>query len=170
MTTDMINHIKGTFQGLGEYFTLKLYPSYMLPIAVYLFGADNLFIVKAILALIIMDGITGIFAAYKVGDEIRSSRAVRSAYKLAIYGLLLSASHLAGVVTFDTNFVVIIMSTFLALTELISIIENAGRMGFAIPKKLLNQLQEWRDSGEQRVGLPTRRADEVVIPADNPPE
>ena len=34
---------------------------------------------------------------------------------------------------------------FLTLTELISIIENTGKMGYAIPKKLLLKLKSIRD-------------------------
>lgn len=36
------------------------------------------------------------------------------------------------------------MVGFIAVTEFISILENMGRMGFVIPKKLLNQLQDFQ--------------------------
>ncbi len=34
---------------------------------------------------------------------------------------------------------------FLCLTELISVLENTGKMGYAIPAQLLNKLKSWRD-------------------------
>ncbi len=163
--------VKGVMVGVGEYFSVKFYPSVIIPAFSFLFGVGNEKIMLALLVLVVMDFITGIASAKKAGVPIESRRAVKSAYKVAIYGLLVSAGHLTdGVVPF-TAYIVEAITTFLALTELISIIENVGKMGFAVPAQLLNQLQKWRDVevevvaiDDRRVGDPTRREEEIVIP------
>ena len=38
------------------------------------------------------------------------------------------------------------MVAFVGITEFISILENIGRLGYQTPKKLLNQLKEYRDN------------------------
>lgn len=96
----------------------------------------------ALLLLIIFDAITAIAVAYKTGKEIKSSKILRTAIKIAVYFLLISSGKLAET---SAPILTIIDETilgFLAITELISILENAGKMGYAIPQRLLNKLQE----------------------------
>lgn len=133
--------------GLKEYFDLKIFPSIILPTFGFFFGLGSEKIMLALTCLIIMDFITGLLAAKKTGEPIQSRNAVKSAYKLAVYGLLVSAGHLTESIVPGTTYIEEAVMTFLALTELISLIENVGKMGYAIPQRLLNQLQSWRDSG-----------------------
>lgn len=155
--------IKGIASGIAEYFCMKLYPSVLLPGFGFLFGFGSEKIMLALFCLIAMDFVTGIVSAKKSGMPIESRRAVKSAYKVAIYGLLVSAGHLTeGVVPF-TAYIEEAVTTFLALTELISIVENAGKMGFAVPQRLLNQLQVWRDGANRAVGLDIRSEEDALI-------
>lgn len=131
--------------GIGELFFIKLLPSYFIPAYITLFGLESEKIIQALLILVIIDFITGVSSAYTTGEHIKSRTAVRSAFKIAVYGLLVSAGHLTEQITPFSTFLEEAVTTFLALTELISIIENIGKMGFAIPKKLLNQLHKIRD-------------------------
>ncbi len=159
--------LKNLATGIWEYFTLKFVSSIIIPFAAFLFGADSYQIMLALLVLCVIDFITGISSAKISGEPIKSRRAVRSAFKVAVYGLLVSAGHLTEGVIPGNFFIEEAVTTFLALTELISIVENIGKMGFAVPQKLLNQLQSWRDGNtpveDLRVGPPTRRADEIVV-------
>ncbi len=162
-----IEIIRGLIVGVGEYFSIKFVPSLVIPGFGFLFGVGSEKIMLALLVLVMMDFITGIASAKRAGVPIESRRAVKSAYKVAIYGLLVSAGHLTEGIVPLTTYIEEAVTTFLALTELISIIENAGRMGFAIPAKLLNQLQIWRDGDpieDRRTGPETRRGEEIVIP------
>lgn len=155
--------VMGIVDGVRDYFQFKLLPSFFIPAFAFLFGLGSEKIMVGLMTLVIFDFITGIVAAKKSGTPIESRIAVKSAYKLAIYGLLVSAGHLTEMIVPLTTYIEDAVTTFLALTELISIIENAGKMGFAVPSRLINQLQVWRD-GERRIGPDTRRDDEVVIP------
>lgn len=98
----------------------------------------------AVLLLIIFDFITGIIAAKLSGDEIKSKKIFRSALKVMFYFMLISGGHLTEKAVGINLFLDETMIAFLATTELISVLENIGRMGFAVPKKLLNKLEDFR--------------------------
>lgn len=164
---DTIAITQGLILGIGEYFSVKFIPSFIIPAFGFLFGFESQSIMLGLFVLVVIDFITGIGSAKVSGIPIKSRNAVKSAYKVAIYGLLVSAGHITEQIVPLTTFIEEAVTTFLALTELISIIENAGKMGFAIPRKLLNQLHVWRDDEvdmDRRDGPDTRREDEIVIP------
>lgn len=167
---DTVAIIKGLIVGASEYFSLKIVPSFVLPGFGFFFGFGSEKIMLALTCLIIMDFVTGILSAKKIGEPIQSRNAVKSAYKLAVYGLLVSAGHLTEVIVPGTTYIEEAVMTFLALTELISLIENVGKMGYAVPQKLLNQLHRWREDDspieDRRVGPATRRVEEIVIPKE----
>lgn len=143
--SDFFTITKNIFSGIGEFFAMKFVPSFLIPLFGILFGFENTNILQALLVLVVIDFITGIASAYVSNEPIKSRSAVRSAFKITVYGLLIAAGHLTEQITPGTTFIEEAVSTFLALTELISIIENIGKMGFAIPRKLLNQLHKLRD-------------------------
>ncbi len=136
---------KGVFTGIQDFFVVKLLPTILVPLYGMLFGFETENILQALLFLVVIDFITGIVSAHVSGEPIKSRSAVRSAFKIAVYGLLVSAGHLTEQITPGGTFIEEAVTTFLALTELISIVENVGKMGFAIPRKLLNQLHKLRD-------------------------
>lgn len=117
-------------------------------VGVLSFFYDNVYqdAMLAIFFLLIFDFITGVVAGKKLKKQIKSGKVFRTAQKMAIYFLLISAGYLAETATH--RMVPVIdegIMGFLALTELISIIENVGFMGYAIPKKLLNQLTKLKN-------------------------
>lgn len=137
--------VSDLFTGIGKFFVLKFWPSVVVPALGFLFGMENTLILQSLLVLVVFDFITGIIAARQSGEQIKSKSAVRSAFKVAVYGLLVSAAHLTEAITPIATFIEEAVITFLALTEMISIIENVGKMGYAIPKRLLKKLQNLRD-------------------------
>ena len=100
----------------------------------------------ALLFLIIIDWITGIVAARVSGEVVKSSKILRTPIKIAIYFMLITTARLSEYSLPDViGYLDETVIAFLALTEMISVIENAGKMGYAIPKQLLNKLKSWRD-------------------------
>jgi len=156
MIREVYISIKSIFEGLLDTFTVKLVPAVLIPTGGFLFGFENLLSLQALLVLVALDFITGLCSAKISREEIQSKKAVKSAFKVAIYGLLVSAAHLTETIAPGTTFMVETMATFLALTELISILENVGKMGFAIPKRLLNKLHEWRDDEDPTLSNKTK--------------
>lgn len=111
----------------------------------YLIGADNKASMAALLVLIGFDLATAIMAKFKIGEEIESRKILKTATKTVAYALMASGAHLAEKIVPGPTFLDSAVISFLALTELISIIENVGKMGYAIPQKLLNKIVEIRD-------------------------
>jgi phage-related holin len=141
--------------------------SYLLGTLAYLIGADNFGAIMGITVLITIDLITAIMAEYKNGNPIESRKMMKTATKLVVYTLFLAAIHLTEGIVPGTTFLDEMVLAFLALTEAISVMENIGRMGYAVPLKLLNQLREMRNNeGDRRTGPMTRREDEIVIPTN----
>lgn len=103
--------------------------------------------IVAVLALVVMDFITGITAAKMSGDFIKSSRAFRSAIKTFMYLLMISAAYFTEIAfPLASQFADETVIAFLAITELISIMENLGKMGYGIPIKMLNRLKKIKDN------------------------
>lgn len=119
--------------------------AYLLGILTYLIGGENFASGIAIIVLISIDLITALMAQYKIGEPIESRKILKTVTKLAVYGLFLSAIHLTEIVLPGTTFLDGAALAFLALTEAVSVMENIGNMGYAVPLKLLNRLRELKD-------------------------
>lgn len=99
--------------------------------------------------LTIMDFITAIMREYKLKHPIQSRKIVKTAVKLFVYGIMISSSYITEVVIGIKAFnvpITEIMAIFIAVTELVSILENVGDMGYVVPKKLLGRLKDFRDT------------------------
>ena len=90
-----------------------------------------------------MDFFSAILAAYKKGKPIRSSKVFNTAMKIAVYFSLVSAGFIAEK-AIPIGIIDDILIGFLVVTELISILENAGQAGYAIPTGLLNTLKDFK--------------------------
>lgn len=95
----------------------------------------------AIVMLIIIDTALGVVATYYEKQIISQSRFVNLLYKAIIYLTSISAGYFADL-TIPFDFIQATMIAFVGVTEFISILENIGRLGYATPKKLLNDLRE----------------------------
>lgn len=98
----------------------------------------------ALFVLIIIDVVTALYRAHMTEFEIQSRKFMRTAFKIVIYFLLISAGHMADITLFGMRFVEGGLIGFLGATEMISILENFGQAGHAVPQKILNQLEEYR--------------------------
>jgi len=147
MKDENISYLWGLFGKICQDVVVKCAATFLLVISN--FFIDDL-LTKAMLALlflIVFDSLTGVLAAKKEGDKIRSAKLVRTAVKISIYFILITSARIAEYsVPAGISYIDEIVLAFLTLTELISVMENVGRMGFAIPKKLLVKLISIRDS------------------------
>lgn len=143
---EFLNNTKFAISGVLKYFDIKSAFSFLISAAIYLVGADQLSAINMLLLLIVIDFITGLSSSKVKGEVITSKKASRTAIKFVVYLMLVSSAHLAEVILPGDSFFETVVISFLALTEFISILENIGKMGYAVPLKLLNKLQELRDS------------------------
>ena len=97
---------------------------------------EALFVIGALIAI---DTVTGAAKAWKKGT-MSSSGFFRSVVKLLVYFLLMATAGLVDKVM-PIPFASVIMDTFLAATEAISIMENLSALGFAVPVHLIKRLK-----------------------------
>ncbi len=110
------------------------------------FGNVKEEILLSIGILIVLDTITAIISTRKTGEPISSRKFLNSVTKMFIYAVMIAGASLAENVIGLEVFITEIMTGFLAITELISILENVGRAGYVVPQKLLNTLEELKES------------------------
>lgn len=106
------------------------------------FGDISRPLLVAIFMLILFDFITGIWAAKITGESIKSSKIFRTAWKFVLYFMVVSAGYFAELVIGMELYIAKTIMIFLALTELISILENAEKGGYNMPTQLYNKLKE----------------------------
>lgn len=104
----------------------------------WIFGG-NVEGLAAVTALIFIDTISGAFKAHKAG-KLSSHGFFRFALKCTVYLLLIATAALVDK-TLPMGFASVIMITFLAATEAISIMENMQALGFAVPTLLVSRLK-----------------------------
>lgn len=138
-------HVRDIVYAMFVNFPLKAIVSTVLVMFEFLFGTENQMIGAALVVLIMMDFLTAFALAKHLGNPVTSRKAVKSAFKVGMYGLLFSAGHMTDLILLNAHIFDRGVAAFLAVTEMISIIENTGRMGYAIPQKLLAKLQQIRD-------------------------
>lgn len=146
MKEDNIKYIITMFGNMCKDTAIKCIATGTLVVTEFFVDAMLTKAIVAIFFLILFDWITGIFAAKVSGDVIKSSKIIRTPIKIVVYFMLITGARIAEyslpeIVGFLDDTVI----AFLALTELISVLENTGKMGYAIPKKLLQKLIYWRD-------------------------
>lgn len=110
----------------------------------FFFGDIEQQIISAVIVLALFDMITGVFAEVKSGKSVESKKLFKTAIKLFVYMLMISSGHLVETAIGYELKVDEVITAIIAVTEIISILENASRMGYAIPKKLLNQLKDFK--------------------------
>ena len=128
------------FQRIFSYGTLKLLGGVFVIILHFFFDAVNASAMLAVFALILMDTATGLLAAYRTKTPIVSYKILRTAIKIAVYFLLISAGYLAES-TLPIKFIDETIIGALAVTEFFSILENSARAGYSVAGKLIDKLK-----------------------------
>jgi phage-related holin len=140
-----IEHIKEVLTGFANCINIKLVMSYFVVVFGFLFNINSWEFLASVLILICFDFISAIAVAKATGELIESRKCVRSAFKMIIYGIIISSAHLVdkclGISTWSLSAEYISLG-FLASTEFISILENFGKAGYSTPKKLLNNFKK----------------------------
>lgn len=110
----------------------------------FLFGsADGLII--ALVVLIVMDYISGVIAAV-VEKRLSSEIGAKGIAKKVFMLLIVAVANIVDInVIGEGNVLRAVTVVFYIANECISLIENAGRLGVPVPKKLLDVLAQLRD-------------------------
>ena len=110
----------------------------------FLFG-DMEGLMVALIALIILDYISGIIAA-AVEKRLSSEVGAKGIAKKIFMLLIVALANIVDInVIGDGHVLKTVTVVFYICNECISLIENAGRIGVPVPKKLLDVLEQLRD-------------------------
>lgn len=97
----------------------------------------------ALLSIIIIDMFTALIACYQKDIPVESRKMFKTAVKIVVYFMLVSAGHLVEYVIPVPKIDDAVIA-FLGVTELISVLENFSRAGYQVPKQLLSQLKKFK--------------------------
>ena len=110
----------------------------------FLFG-DMEGLMVALIALIIIDYISGVIAA-AVEKRLSSEVGAKGIAKKIFMLLIVALANIVDInVIGDGHVLKTVTVVFYICNECISLIENAGRIGVPVPKKLLDVLEQLRD-------------------------
>lgn len=146
MATNFMEHTSYIAQIMQKIFfawQTKIVSGIGLTILSFMFDALQRDALLALLILIIIDFFSALLAAYNTDEAIRSAKIFRTALKIVVYFLLVSAGFLAER-AIPLGIIDEIILGFLVATELISVLENAARAGYAVPTGLLNTLKDFK--------------------------
>lgn len=148
-----INSLQETWEYLKYILAIALHPSGLKLIGAGLFLIFSFFFdinhstsLLSLFMLILLDFISGVASAKYLGEPIRSSKVKHTAIKLTAYFAVIAGAHLAesglspSLAILDET-----VLAFFLITELVSLLENVGRLGVQTPKKILNQLIETKN-------------------------
>ena len=114
----------------------------------FLFG-DMEGMLIALIALIILDYISGVIAA-AVEKRLSSAVGAKGIAKKIFMLLIVALANIVDInVIGDGHVLKTVTIVFYICNECISLIENAGRIGVPVPKKLLDVLEQLRDKDDK---------------------
>ena len=111
----------------------------------FVFGdMDGIFI--ALIALIILDYISGVIAAI-IEQKLSSAVGAKGIAKKLFMLLIVAVANIVDINVIGEGHVLRTVTTiFYIANECISLIENAGRIGVPVPKKLIDVLEQLKDN------------------------
>lgn len=116
----------------------------------FVYGApDTIFYV--LIALIVVDYLSGVVAAiieHKLSSAVGFVGILRKSVILAVIAVGAMCDKLTGAGSTFRNMV----CAFYIANEALSIVENAGRIGLPVPKKLLDVIETIKQGGEKNDG------------------
>lgn len=154
MKPEHVEYIPYIYAKMTAYLDLKILLGLVWSSLVYLFDSGQAEAMVALFLLTLVDWIFGVAASKRSGEKITSAKFIRTPIKIAVYFALIACSRISeyalpGVIGFIDE----TMVAGLVITELLSVFEKSGKLGFVIPQRLLNQLEDLRDGKDETLSV-----------------
>lgn len=120
--------------------------SVVLTTFVYLVGGIDV-AMKSLLIVIVIDYITGVMSAI-YNRKLNSTIGLKGILKKFSYLIIVSLSVILDRIVGDTGAIRTLIIYFFVANDGISIVENIGKMGVPLPKKLTEVLEQLRNKGD----------------------
>lgn len=139
---DTINYILYLGTRVKDFFELKVVLGIVIAVTGFLFDPTHYMAMLSVFVLICVDFVFGVAASRKIAEPVRSAKVRRTAVKITVYFVLIACARLTEY-TLPMSFLDESIIGFLAATELLSILENAGRLGYVVPSQLVKILGDY---------------------------
>lgn len=129
-------------------FVFKCFVSLFYALFTFGFSQANYIGMMGVFSLMFFHWFTGIVRAFKDGEIIRPTRWWKMFLRGMIYTILIACAHITEISVFhigESFFLDEMVIGFLAFTEFASVVQNCARMGFALPKRLLNRIHDMEE-------------------------
>lgn len=123
-------------------YTINGVISTILTSLVYLLGGLDVAL-KTLLIIIILDYITGVLSAI-YNKKLNSRIGLKGIIKKFCYLIIVALSVIIDNITGQSGIIRSLVIYFLVANDGLSIIENVGKMGVKLPKKLIESLEQLR--------------------------
>ena len=124
--------------------------SVILTTFVYLVGGIDI-AMKSLLIVIVIDYVTGVISAI-YNKKLNSNIGLKGILKKFSYLIIVSLSVILDRIVGDTGAIRTLVIYFFVANDGISIVENIGKMGVPLPKKLTEVLEQLRSKGDEESG------------------
>jgi len=117
-------------------------------VVTYVFGGADKWLL-GLLIVVVLDYISGIIAA-ALSHELSSRKGFAGILKKVLIFCIVAVSHVVDSATGAGGVLRALTVGFLLANECISVLENAGRCGIPLPKKLIAVLEQLRDTNDKK--------------------
>jgi toxin secretion/phage lysis holin len=114
----------------------------------FMFGGWSV-LLKALLFFVVLDYITGLTAGYFEG-KLSSKTGMKGIAKKVLIFIIVTIAHQVDLVMGDGHFFRDATVLFYITNELISILENSGRIGLPVPSVIRKAVEVLKDKGDKR--------------------
>ena len=127
--------------------TLNNIMSVILTTFIYLLGGVDVAL-QCLLVMIILDYISGIVSAI-YNKNLDSKIGLKGILKKFMYLVIVCVSVIIDKIVGNTGVVRTLVIYFFVANDGLSIIENMGKMGISLPKKLIDTLNQLKNKGDE---------------------
>ncbi|MCG3087457.1 phage holin family protein [Sporosarcina cyprini] len=132
---------------------LKVIPAFFSGILTFLFGGWNAML-AILLTLVVIDFITGMVASALAG-RLRSHVGMLGIARKVLIFIMVTVAHLIDLILSESGIqsseaVMTMVIVFYSINEILSITENAGRIGLPIPEAVKNAVEILRNKRDRK--------------------
>ncbi|QNK89456.1 phage holin family protein [Sporosarcina sp. resist] len=133
---------------------LKFIPAFFAGLLTLMFGEWSA-LLTILVALVVIDFVTGMTAASLDGGLKSKNGMIGIARKVFIFAMV-AVAHLIDLLLVESGFestelVMTMVIVFYAVNEILSITENAGRIGLPVPEQIKNAIEILKGSNKKDV-------------------
>lgn len=123
---------------------LKFIPSFFAGLLTLMYGEWSA-ILTILVALVVIDFLTGMTASY-IDGVLKSNRGMIGIARKVFIFAMVAVAHLIDLLLVESGFestqlVMTMVIVFYAINEILSITENAGRIGLPVPEQIQNAIE-----------------------------